>query len=238
MHPVADTHTHTIASGHAYSTLADMARAAAEKGLKAIAITDHGPAMPDGAYVFHFQNSRVWPESLYGVRVLRGAEVNIVDGDGKLDLPEDILTVLELNVASTHPPTYTGSMDRADITRAVLRVMETPFIHIIGHPDDSRFPVDFSELCRGASDTGTLLEVNNNSLRPDSFRENARGNCIEMLSQCEKFGAMVTVASDAHIDGDVGNFVYALDLLQETGFPEELVANTSLEKLLNILQQK
>ena len=238
MHLAADTHTHTIASGHAYSTLADMARAAAEKGLKAIAITDHGPAMPDGAYLFHFMNSRVWPETLCGVRLIKGAEVNILDGDGTLDLPEELLELLELNIASTHPPTYTGSTEAADITRAVLRVMETPHIHVIGHPDDSRFPVDFSELCRGAADTGTLLEVNNNSLRPDGFRENARGNCLEMLAQCEKYGAMVTVSSDAHIDGDVGNFVYAQEILKETGFPERLVANTSLDKLLNALQQK
>ena len=237
MHLVADTHTHTIASGHAYSTLADMARAAAEKGLDAIAITDHGPAMPDGAYLFHFMNSRVWPETLCGARLLKGAEVNILDGEGKLDLPEELLKVLDLNIASVHPPTYTGATDKADITRAVLRVMENPRIHVIGHPDDSRFPVDFAELARKASDTGTLLEVNNNSLRPDSFRENARGNCTEMLAQCEKFGAMVTVASDAHIDTDVGNFVYALEILTETGFPEKLVANTSLDKLLNALQK-
>lgn len=238
MHLAVDTHTHTIASGHAYSTLADMARAAAEKGLKAIAITDHGPAMPGGAHYFHFMNSRVWPETFCGVRILKGAEIDILDGDGKLDLSEEILNVLELKIASTHPPTYTGSTDTADITRAVLRVMETSTIHVIGHPDDNRFPVDFSELARAASDTGTLLEVNNNSLRPGSFRENARGNCIEMLAQCEKYGAMVTVSSDAHIDGDVGNFVYALEVLAETGFPEKLVANTSLDKLMNVLQQK
>jgi putative hydrolase len=238
MHLVADTHTHTIASGHAYSTLADMVRAAAEKGLKAIAITDHGPAMPGGAHYFHFMNSRVWPETLCGVRILKGAEIDILDGDGKLDLPEDIRQVLELNIASTHPPTYTGSTGKTDITRAVLRAMETPHIHVIGHPDDSRFPLDFSELARAASDTGTLLEVNNNSLRPDGFRVNARSNCIEMLAQCEKYGARVTVSSDAHIDGDVGNFVYALDVLQETGFPEKLVANTSLDKLMKALQQK
>jgi len=238
MYLVADTHTHTIASGHAYSTLGDMARAAADKGLTAIAITDHGPAMPGGAHNFHFLNSRVWPETLYGVRVLKGAEVDIIDGNGKLDLPEDLLGQLDLNIASTHPPTYIGSVERADITRALLRVMETSAIHVIGHPDDSRFPVDFSELARAAADTGTLLEVNNNSLRPDAFRENARDNCVEMLSQCEKYGAMVTVSSDAHIDKDVGNFVYALELLTETGFPEKLVATTSLEKLLNIIRQK
>lgn len=233
-----DTHTHTIASGHAYCTLAEIARAAAEKGLEAIAVTDHGPAMPDGAHYFHFQNARVWPETLYGIRLIKGAEANITDAEGTLDLPENVLRDLELNIASIHPSTYLGSAEKAFVTKAFLRVMESPYIHVIGHPDDNRYPVDFAELARAAADTGTLLEVNNNSLRPGAFRENARGNCVEMLAQCEKYGAMVTVASDAHIDIDVANFSYCLRVLAETGFPERLIANTSMEKLLETLKKK
>ena len=238
MHLVADTHTHTLSSGHAYSTLGEMVKAAADIGLAAIAITDHGPAMPAGAHRFHFQNSRVWPQTLYSVRLLRGAEVNITDGKGVLDLSEEVLAELELNIASIHPPTYIGSVDKADVTRATLSAMGSPYIHVIGHPDDSRYPVDFSEIARAAADTGTLLEVNNSSLRPGSFRENTRDNCVEMLAQCEKYGAMVTAASDAHIDLEVGNFHFCLQVLAETGFPAKLVANTSLEKLLSALGQK
>lgn len=238
MHLVADTHTHTIASGHAYSSLTEMLRAAAAKGLEAVAVTDHGPAMPDGAHHFHFDNMRIWPDRISGVRLLKGAEVNITEPDGTLDLPGDLLARLDLNIASIHPPTYTGTNKIEDVTRAVIAVMQYPYVHVIGHPDDSRYPMDFGELARAAADTGTMLEVNNNSLRPGSFRVGARGNCIEMLAQCEKYGAMVTAASDAHIDLDVGHFTYALALLEETGFPEALVANASMERLMNALKKK
>lgn len=238
MQLIADTHTHTIASGHAYSTLADMLRAGAEKGLQAVAITDHGPAMPDGAYDFHFQNTRVWPEEMYGVKLLPGAEVNIRDTAGTLDLPDGLLKQLTLNVASLHPPTFPMTGIREDSTKAYIAAMANPHIHVLGHPDDSRFPVDFEEMARAATDTGTLLEVNNNSLRPGSFRVGARDNCVRMLECCVKHGAMVTVASDAHIDIDVGNFTYALALLEETGFPESLVATASLERLMDALNQK
>ena len=44
-----DTHTHTLASTHAYSTVLEMAKKASEEGLEAIAITDHAPGIPDGA---------------------------------------------------------------------------------------------------------------------------------------------------------------------------------------------
>ena len=45
MEILVDTHSHTIASGHAYSTLSEMARAAAAKGLQALAITEHAPQL-------------------------------------------------------------------------------------------------------------------------------------------------------------------------------------------------
>ena len=54
-----DTHTHTLASGHAYNTLREMAAMAAEKGLKGLAITEHSPMMPGPCHFFYFQNLRV-----------------------------------------------------------------------------------------------------------------------------------------------------------------------------------
>ena len=53
---LTDLHIHTVASGHAYSTIEEIARAAGEKGLEIIAITDHTAGMPGGAHDFHFQN--------------------------------------------------------------------------------------------------------------------------------------------------------------------------------------
>ena len=81
---VADTHTHTISSGHAYSTLDELVKEASKKGLEVIAITDHTPAMPGGAHAFHFANLRIIPKEMYGVRILRGAETNIMDYEGHI----------------------------------------------------------------------------------------------------------------------------------------------------------
>ena len=54
-----DTHTHTLVSGHAYSTMKEMTQAAEEKGLKGLAITDHAPDMPGSTNIFYFQNLQV-----------------------------------------------------------------------------------------------------------------------------------------------------------------------------------
>ena len=62
---------------------------------------------------------------------------------------------------------------------------------IIGHPEDGRAPVDFFALARAARDAGVLIEVNNSSLRPISYRQNTRENMTALLRACEDCGAYV-----------------------------------------------
>ena len=91
MQLIADFHIHTVASGHAYSTIEEYAEAAKKKGLKIIAITDHGPAMPGGPHYYHFSNLVMIPQKINGVRILRGAEVNIINEQGQVDLEKNEL---------------------------------------------------------------------------------------------------------------------------------------------------
>ena len=53
---MVDTHTHTLASGHAYNTIREMAKMAADKGLEGLALTEHAPQMPGSCHLFYFQN--------------------------------------------------------------------------------------------------------------------------------------------------------------------------------------
>ena len=75
----ADLHTHTIASGHAYNSIREMAKSASEKGLEVLGITEHAPKMPGTCHRIYFQNLKVVPREMYGVQLLIGAEVNILD---------------------------------------------------------------------------------------------------------------------------------------------------------------
>jgi putative hydrolase len=105
----ADLHVHSVASGHAYSTIAEIAVEAARKGLAAIAITDHGPAMPGGTHRYYFGNLQVLPDSLEGVRILRGVELNILNEAGEVDLPPEYLALLDLAWAGLHELCFEGS---------------------------------------------------------------------------------------------------------------------------------
>lgn len=232
----ADTHSHTLASGHAYSTIREMAKAGADAGLEMLAITEHAPTMPETCGRFYFSNFSIIPREMYGMKLMFGVELNILDEEGNIDLPEYLLKQMDIAIASIHGPCYGESRGIEGNTEAYLNAMKNPYIHIIGHPDDGRFPVDYETIVKAAKETGTLLEVNNSSLAPGSFRENAKENILELLKLCKEHGVYITTGSDAHIDVETGGFSHVYEALSDCGFPEELVASSSYEKLMNHLK--
>lgn len=225
-----DLHTHTVASGHAYCSLREMARAASDKGLEVLGITEHGPAMPGTCHNFYFHNLKTVPRELYGIRLLLGTELNILDSSGKVDLEERELKNLDIVIASLHLPCIKPGTEEEN-TEAYLNVMKNPYVNIIGHPDDGRYQVDYRALVQGAAEYGKVLELNNHSLEPSCFRKNARENDLEMLKYCMEYQVPVVMDSDAHFDTLIGEFDMARALLEEISFPEELVLNHSVEML-------
>ncbi|OQY31808.1 MAG: hypothetical protein B6241_13140 [Spirochaetaceae bacterium 4572_59] len=230
-----DTHTHSLASGHAYSSLEEMAQAAHKKGLVGFVLTDHSPGMPGGAHLFHFYNLRVLPREIHGSLVFHGAEANIINFKGDIDLDNDVLQQLEVVIASFHIPTCPPGT-KEEHTQALLNVCKNPFVKILGHPDDSRYPYDISAVVRAAGETGTLVEINNTSLSSRGFRVGARENYKTIIEECHKQGVMITVASDAHYSSRVGETDFSEAILKEYNFPEELIANATLERFLDVMK--
>ncbi len=227
---VMDLHTHTIASGHAYNTLREMAKAASEKGLEILGITEHAPMMPGTCHNFYFHNLKTVPRELYGIRLLLGVELNILNPDGEVDLKERELKDLDIAIASLHLPCMKPGT-KEENTCAYLNAMKNPYVNIIGHPDDGRYEVDYLALVQGAKEFGKVLELNNHSLEPSCFRQNARENDREMLQLCMKYQVPVVMDSDAHFDIHIAGFDSARGLLEELDFPEELVLNRSVDAL-------
>ncbi|MCD8022410.1 MAG: phosphatase [Lachnospiraceae bacterium] len=228
MNYLLDSHTHTIASGHAYNTIYEMAHSAADKGLSLLGITEHAMAMPGTCHELYFMNLKVVPRTLCGIEVLFGAEANIIDLDGGLDMKEKVLQRMDVVVASLHTVCIEpGSCERN--TNAYLKAMENPFVNIIGHPDDGRFPVDYDTVAAAAKEQHVLLELNNSSLDPRGARMNALENDRKLLQCCMKYGTSIILDSDAHCAADVGRHDYSGRLIEEMQFPEELIVNRSVE---------
>lgn len=229
MNFVIDAHTHTLASGHAFNTINEMAEAAANKNLSILGITEHTESMPGTCHRIYFTNLKVIDREIYGVEMMFGAEVNIVDYAGKVDLPSWIIKQLDITVASIHGLCM-GVGSKENNTAAIINAMKNPLIDIIGHPDDGMFPMNYLDIAKAAKEYDTLIEVNNSSLSPESFRVNAYENYIELLSHCKKLGVPIIVDSDAHYSSRVGGHEYADKVLEEIDFPQELIMNYFPEK--------
>ena len=106
MNYIADLHTHTIASDHAYSTLLENIEYAKRAGMQALAITDHGPGVEDAPHLWHLLNMKSLPREIEGVRILRGVEANIMDMEGNLDMGHRLVSRRRLparNSGAKHP---------------------------------------------------------------------------------------------------------------------------------------
>lgn len=235
MRLIADLHVHSVASGHAYSTVNEIARAAAGKGLQLVAITDHGPAMPGGPHAYHFGNLHVLPPRIQGVEVLRGIEANIIDHQGNIDLPSHYCHKLDIILAGLHAVCYPGGTAKQN-TWALVKAMENPCIDAIVHSGNPAFPLDEREIVQAAVETDTLLEINNSSLTVT--RAGSCENCKKIARLAAEKGAKIVISSDAHTSWEVGNFTRSLQLVKEAGIQEEQVLNTSRRKVYAFFKQK
>ena len=229
-----DVHTHTIASGHAFSTLQEMVQAASEKGLKLLGITEHAPGIPGSCSPIYFRNLYVVPRRMYGVDLLLGAEINILDCEGNIDMDEFYLNLLDLRIVGIHSLCYAGGTPEEN-THGMVQAIANPYIHIISHPGDGTAKLNFEPIVLAAKEHHTLLEINNSSLRPCRKKMDARDNNLEILRLCKRYEVPVILGSDAHISFDIATYDYALQLVGETEFPEELIMNTSVEKFKTYL---
>ena len=227
---IIDLHTHSIAGGHAYSTFQENVAAAYAKGLSVYGFSEHAPAMPGGPHPYFFENFKVLPDEYKGMRVLKGCEANIIDLEGHFDLDDSVLARMDYVIASMHLPCVTSGTAREN-TDCLIKVMDNPVVQIIGHPDDSRYPLEYDRLVQAAGEKRVLLEVNNTSLSPKSFRKGGLENVQTYLSLCKEYGVPVIVGTDSHFAPQIGDFTYADKVLKDIDFPEELVVNTSVEKL-------
>lgn len=231
-----DMHTHTLASGHAYSTIQEMARAGAEKGLKLLGITEHTPGIPGTCDPIYFRNLHVVPRRMYGIELMLGAEINILDAKGNMDADEALMKRLDIRIAGIHLLCYEHST-KEENTFGMIQAIRHPYIQIISHPGDGTAELDFEPIVQASKECGTLLEINNSSLKPARGKQDARVNNLEILCLCKQYEVPVILGSDAHISFDIANYQYVHELLRETEFPEALIVNQSVDMFRNYLKK-
>lgn len=208
-----DLHVHTLASGHAYSTILESVLYASSIGVEVLAITDHGPSMEGSSSMGYFENMARIPRKMHGLNLLMGCEANVVDSDGKIDLDECVIENLDIVLIGLHKRTpYPCNMSSIDNTKALIKAVQNNRVHVIAHPYRLDFPVDISELARASSDHGVMLELNLSQLKQFGKNKEFLSQINLMLEVAEKFNIGIVVSSDAHVATEIGDDSVLSDL--------------------------
>lgn len=231
----ADLHCHSIASSHAYSTVKEMAEAAAEKGVKAFALTDHAPSMPDAPHVWHFHNLHVLPEKICGVRVLKGVEANITSFDGNIDMTDFDLKDIEWVVASCHIPVIKPGSVEENTNAYIKLIKNNRAVDAIGHCTTRNYPVDFEKIAGVCKEYNRFIELNESSL---TYKPGSRENAFELLKICKKMETNIVVNTDAHYCSLIGKTTVSEELIKAVEFPEKLIFNADAERVIEYISGK
>ncbi len=231
MNFIADLHTHTLVSNHAYNTVTEMALRAQKLGLFAIAVTDHGVAMPDAPHLWYFYNIHTLPDKIEGVWLLKGTEANVLNSDGTLDFSDELLKQFNLDwvTVSIHRDTLSDKLDYDSATRLWLNVAKNPFVDMIGHSESRFYEYDYDKVTSAFAKNNKVVEMNGNSAK---CRPGNEDNMRRLALACKKNGTKIAVNSDAHSIYNLADVSSVVPMLEEIDFPQELIVNASKENLI------
>ena len=208
---------------------------AKEKGLEILGITEHGPNIPGTCDPIYFRNLHCVPRQLYGIKLMLGAELNILNTQGDIDLDEDYWRILDIRIAGIHSLCWNGGT-KEENTQGVINAMRNPFVQIISHPGDGTADLDFEVLMKVSKETHTLLEINNHSMAPIRHKTVAAPNNLELLELAKKYETPVIFGSDAHFSTMIADYSNIMPLVEKAEFPDDLVLNYQPEKFLAYLK--
>lgn len=236
---IADLHVHSTWSDGA-ATIAEMAAAARERGLKVLAISDHSGSLgvAGGMSVEKLHERRAEIANVQAnigdtLRLLQGAEVEI-HADGSLDYPDDVLAELDVVVASLHSSLR---QPREQITERLLRAMRNPNVDVIGHPSGRLLPnregadLDWERVLTTARETGVALEINAHPARLDLDEVYAR--------RAAEMGILLSLNTDAHAPEQFDLIEYGISATRRAWLePGQIINAWPPQKLLDWLQKR
>ena len=232
-----DLHMHTVASD-GRNTVLEMAKAARDRGLEYIAITDHSASHGFGNHVtpdeLLRQVERVAEanEELGDIIVLAGTETNVLP-DGSLDYEDELLERLDWIVASLHT---SFRLSEQEMTERMIAAMEHPLVDAIGHPTGrligrrEPYALDVDAVIEAAARTGTFLEINANPNRRDLPETYARAAAAK--------GVKLVIDSDAHGADTLEKLRFGVATARRAWLTRDDVANTRSWPELDVLRKK
>ena len=220
----AELHSHTVASDGSM-TLEELIQQARSRGFHTLAVTDHSKSsvQANGLSVerllAHIEAIQEANRCHDDITVLAGSEVDIL-ADGSLDYDDDILSRLDWVIASPHSSLR---QEPEKATKRLLKAIEHPLVHAIGHPtgrlinEREGLSPDMARLFEAAKEHETAMELNANPWRLD-----LRDRHVRMAQDA---GVMVTVDTDAHSPTDFDLLRYGIMTARRGGLCTSLCPN-------------
>jgi len=235
----ADLQTHSTWSDGKL-TMLEMARAAARRGIRIIAFTDHSVSLgvTGGLSMERHTEQQVEIEAAQrelgdSIRILHASEVEI-KADGSLDYPDEFLATLDLVVASLHTSLR---QPREKVTARLLNAIQNPHVDIIGHPTGRLIPdregadLDMEAVLAAAAKSGVALEINASPFRLDLEDIYAR--------RAKEMGIPISINTDAHSEADMDMLPYGVAVARRAWLTAEDVINTwPKQRLLDWLARR
>ncbi|GAB4457265.1 MAG: DNA polymerase/3'-5' exonuclease PolX [Anaerolineales bacterium] len=235
----ADLQVHSTWSDGKLSML-EMARAAAKRGIKVIAFTDHSVSLgvTGGLSIERHKQQAAEIKKIQKqlgdeILVLHASEVEI-KADGSLDYPDEFLASLDLVLASMHTSLR---QPREKVTERMLNAIRNPHVDIIGHPTGRLIPdregadLDMDAVLNAAAESGVALEINAHPSRLDLDDMYAR--------RAKELGIPISINTDAHSEGDFDMLFYGVAIARRAWLTKNDVINAwSTEKLLKWLKNR
>ena len=220
-----DVHMHTVETD-GKNTIEEMAEAALAHGYKYIAITDHSKnlafanGLDDQRALAHIQRIREVSKRMNGIRIFAGIEVDIL-GDGDLDLSDDVLSQMDVVIASVHSQ---FNQDREKMTERLLKAIENPNTSILGHPTGRQllrrdaYPFDMVAILKAAAQHKVAMELN-------SYPERLDLNDIH-LRQAKQHGVRIVINTDSHHTSHLTKIRYGVLQARRAWLAKDDVLNT------------
>lgn len=212
----AELHAHTTASDGLMS-LDELVERAQQRGFHTIAVTDHSQSsvQAGGLSVERLREQGEQIDALREklgtlsregskVRVLKGSEVDIL-ADGRLDYEDEVLAELDVIVASPHTAL---SQDGTKATARLIKAIEHPLTHIVGHPSGrllnrrKGIEPDWAEVFAAAAEHDTALEINCHWLRLD-LKDT-------LVRTAREAGCVIAIDCDVHAPEDYENIRFGV----------------------------
>ncbi len=232
-----DLHTHTIASGHAFNTIYEMAEAARKRGVEILGITEHGPEQIGSAKEVYFECLDRVPKIISGVKVLFGAELNIINGKGNVDLSEETLKKLDFASVSFHSCGYVDQGEEKN-TEVFIKALQNPHISVLTHiyKTKIKIPINVERVAEAACQAGKLLEISTTHFELDKINQERLNNLLKIIKIIKKNKFKILLGSDAHVESEIAVDKGFKENMKKLGLTDKDIANNDLKYLREFIK--